>query len=908
MAKKSQKPQKERLFEEKLVPAKPGSGELFDVSFGDDAAKSVVCLGMTFPNDAARRAHFTEQLCEKLKDPEFRKIDGFPIGEDEDILALSDPPYYTACPNPFLNAFVTQDRPVSSNDSDRYECEPFATDVSAGKNDPIYNSHSYHTKVPHKAIMRYVLHYTSPGDLVFDGFCGTGMTGVAAQTCGHPDADTKLSIEKEFPEVKWGSRRSVLCDLSILPTFIASNLNQSLDPALVASMFDELLKEAEEKYSSYFLTKHSPKATGRLNYAVWSDVFICPTCSKEIVFWDAAVDLDSGTQEDPFPCPHCESSLRKRTLSRVFSQTHDPITMKVEKRAKRKMVWINYFCDGKRFTKKPDSEDLRKSEELASQRPDAWVPSSELPKEDRFFKDGLHLVSLTHYHLLYFPRTLHVLGYLWSRIDEVAKSVPLRNALRFILTSMIDRNLTIRNRFVVNQHNPQGRINGPLANTLYVPGLSVEQSPFEALAYKSKDVVAAFRQRERAYCITTQSLSSLDLPPESIDYIFVDPPFGHNIMYSELNGVTESWLKVSTANKQEAVVSEKQRKGVSEYMEIMEACFGRCFRALKAGRWMTVEFHNSKNTIWIAIQEAIGRAGFVVADVRTLDKQKGTINQEFYKAGAVKQDLVITAYKPTSQLENTFSVEAGTQHGVSEFVRCHLSQLPIHAERSGRLQIIAERQDYLLFDRMVAFHVQRGVTVPQSAGEFYAMLREQYPIRDGMYFLPDQVNVYDQKRLEVKQVEQYELFVSDERSAIQWVRRQLLETPMSYQQLSPLYMQEAQRVWEKHEQPLELRTILEQNFVENDHCKWCVPDPKNESHLEQLRSRVLMKEFQQYLDTKGKLKIVRTEALRAGFKESWQTKNYTTIVQMAKRVPDAVIQEDPALLMYFDNASLMLGE
>jgi hypothetical protein len=29
---------------------------------------------------------------------------------------------------------------------------------------------------------------------------------------------------------------------------------------------------------------------------------------------------------------------------------------------------------------------------------------------------------------------------------------------------------------------------------------------------------------------------------------------------------------------------------------------------------------------------------------------------------------------------------------------------------------------------------------------------------------------------------------------------------------------------------------------------------------------------------------------------------------MAKRVPDAVIQEDQALLMYFDNASLMIGE
>ncbi len=66
----------------------------------------VECLGMTFADDDARRAYFTEKLREKLRDPEFRTIEGFPLGADEDILALSDPPYYTACPNPFIEDFV----------------------------------------------------------------------------------------------------------------------------------------------------------------------------------------------------------------------------------------------------------------------------------------------------------------------------------------------------------------------------------------------------------------------------------------------------------------------------------------------------------------------------------------------------------------------------------------------------------------------------------------------------------------------------------------------------------------------------------------------------------------------------------------------------------------------------------
>jgi len=203
---------------------------------------------------------------------------------------------------------------------------------------------------------------------------------------------------------------------------------------------------------------------------------------------------------------------------------------------------------------------------------------------------------------------------------------------------------------------------------------------------------------------------------------------------------------------------------------------------------------------------------------------------------------------------------------------------------------------------MVAFHVQRGTTVPMSAAQFYAGLRQKYAERDGMYFLPEQVRDYDEKRLSIRDVEQLELFVNDERTAIQWVRKHLAQQPMTYQDLQPLYMKEAQRVWEKYEQPIELTTILNQGFVQDEMEKWHVPDPKNEAHLEQLRNRVLLKEFQAYLDNKGKLKIVRTEALRAGFKEAWQKKDYATIVQTAKRVPDAVIQEDPALLMYFDNA------
>ncbi len=168
----------------------------------------VECLGQTFPSEQARREHFTKLLAEKLKDPAFRKIEGFPQGTDEAILAMSDPPYYTACPNPFLEDFVRHyGKPYDP--SVKYSREPQTIDVSVGKTDPLYKAHSYHTKVPHLAIVPSILHYTEPGDIVLDGFGGSGMTGVAAQWCGLAQRPTGMNWRwngksKAKPAPKWG--------------------------------------------------------------------------------------------------------------------------------------------------------------------------------------------------------------------------------------------------------------------------------------------------------------------------------------------------------------------------------------------------------------------------------------------------------------------------------------------------------------------------------------------------------------------------------------------------------------------------------------------------------------------------------------------------------------------------------
>lgn len=212
----------------------------------EEKNKPVTCLGMEFPNDDARREYFRDELRKKL--PELRQIEGFPIGKDEDIIKLSDPPYYTACPNPWLNDFIdewemekVQLETEGKRKADFEVKEPYASDVSEGKNNPIYMAHAYHTKCPHPAIMRYILHYTQPGDIVFDGFAGTGMTGVAANLCGSKSEVDALKQKG----AKVGVRHSICSDLSPIATLIAASYTLPFDAKEFEYKANAILNQVE---------------------------------------------------------------------------------------------------------------------------------------------------------------------------------------------------------------------------------------------------------------------------------------------------------------------------------------------------------------------------------------------------------------------------------------------------------------------------------------------------------------------------------------------------------------------------------------------------------------------------------------------------------------------------------------
>lgn len=903
----------------------------------------VECLGQTFPSEQARREHFTKLLAEKLKDPAFRKIEGFPQGTDEAILAMSDAPYYTACPNPFLEDFVRHyGKPYDP--SVKYSREPQTIDVSVGKTDPLYKAHSYHTKVPHLAIVPSILHYTEPGDIVLDGFGGSGMTGVAAQWCGSAPSAYRHELETEWKKQgkaapKWGARRVILNDLSPAATFIAANYNLPFDVETFAKEGKKLLNEVEQELGWMYETLHKDgKTKGRIEYTVWSQVYSCPECAGEVNFIDEALDEDSKRVKDSFPCPHCGAELTKQKMERLFASTVDSATGRTLQTPKRQPSLIIYSVEGSRYQKSPDEHDLHVLNQIHSMALPGDVPTMEIPAMHMTHERArMDYSGITHVHHFFLPRALHAMAALWRRASSESDA-----RIREMLLFFVEQALWTAS--LLNRYRPTGfsQVNQYMTGVYYVASQHAECSPWYILDGKLGRLAKtfqAFGARQAGAGITTGSVASLPLTDGSIDYIFTDPPFGENIYYADLNFLVESWHRVTTDAQPEAIVDRFKKKGLPEYQQLMQRCFTEYYRVLKPGRWMTVVFSNSKAAVWNAIQVALQQAGFVVAEVTALDKVQGSYRQ-VTSATAVKQDLVISAYKPNGGLEDRFNRDGPTVDSAWDFVQTHLKQLPAVKVTSGypqELLNIVERDPRRIYDRMASWFIRHGAMVPISTPEFLAELPVRFREMDGMVFLPEQLVEYEKARSRIPQVKQAELFVSDERSAIDWLTNFLLKRPSTRSEIHPEYIPQIGSAKRKGEIIPELDQLLEDNFLRYDGTgevpsqihsylstnhkdlrgleknspalvakakdRWYVPDPNKAQDLEKKREKALLKEFETYRSFTGrKIKESRLEVLRAGFRAAWAAKDYKTIIGIANKLPEETLQEDEKLLTLYDLA------
>lgn len=868
----------------------------------DFQKEPVTCLGMTFDSEDARREYFRKELRKKL--PELKQIEGFPIGDDDDIINLSDPPYYTACPNPWLNDFIEEwekEKNVLEKEGKRKASndivEPYAYGVKQGKNSAIYNAHSYHTKVPYEVIMRYILHYTQPGDVILDGFAGTGMTGVAAAACGKNIDVTKSEIESDFQDNGyskpiWGKRHAVCGDLSPLCFHIASNYNSTVNVDTLKKAVDSIIEKLEKRFGYFYQIEANYgtlKVPAHINYFVWSEIVSCKNCGEELNVHDLSYDYTKHELKEKLTCPKC-GYTQKRTEANSITETY------FDEFLDRPISQLKYECCLANFSI-PKHGRSYSSYILEQDYPtyEGFVPNNALNEGDKF--SDPKRVGVNHVSQIYFRRTKYVLGYLY---DMIQKSYPdLKKPLMFIFTSMLPK-LTRMNRYMP-QHGSRALV-GPMANTLYIPPQCVENNPIDQFEYQATKVLKALGLCSDGNAIQICSANKSSLPNESIDYIFTDPPFGANIMYSELNMISESWLKVFTNNHEEAISNKTQHKELPEYQEIMSDCFREYYRVLKYDKWMTVEFSNTSASFWNCLQYAIKNAGFVIAAITDLNKERGGLHAMLGPT-AVKQDLAISCYKPS---ELTIKdLNKTSINSIWRIVDSHLNRITRYMRKDGHTMFISERDPRIIYDRIISFYIQKGYPVPMDSQDFQKELKARYIELDGMIFTATQALEYEEKKKNAPEFVSLGIIVSDESSGIQWLKNQLRDTPKTYQELQPEWMQAINGLRKNDILP-ELKQILEENFIEMEGGKWRIPNIQDDVDKEALRTKSLLREFKKYVEVaskpKAKIKEARVEALRAGFKQCYIDKDFATIVLVGNKIPQNLRDEDEVLLQFYDIA------
>jgi len=450
-----------------------------------------------------------------------------------------------------------------------------------------YRAHSYHTKVPPEAIVPFIRALTQPGDTVLDSFCGSGMTGVAALAEG---------------------RNALLSDLSPAAVHIARNYTTPCNPDAFEHALERIAEAVEPTMAWLYRPIGSPRRT--VEYTTWSDVYTCPSCSGEIVFWDL-VRATGKTDGDAITCPHCGRRARKAELiwaGEVPVESHTSSgTNRIDSHP-------------------PTAEELALIREADAAPIPYWTPTASFGPEREMWRSAHNAMGIASVAGFFTRRNLHALAALRHAIITRADG-RLREALLFAFTACVNR---ASRRYQWNAKRPTNVMTG----TLYISSLRYEWNVWSLFRRKARDVLRyyrAFPKTDAKAEVFQRSATDLGcLADRSVDMVFIDPPFGSNIFYADSSLLWDAWLGALTDEAAEIVVNRHRSKSaggktVEDYGSLMTQAFAEAARVLRRGGNCVLAFSNSDDRVWQSIQRAVAEAGFDVDGVHLLDKGQQSI-------------------------------------------------------------------------------------------------------------------------------------------------------------------------------------------------------------------------------------------------------------------------------------------
>lgn len=866
-----------------------------------------------------------------------------------------------------VREFIARHARPYDPETDTYDRPPFASDIKEGKNDAIYNAHSYHTKVPPRSIIPYILHYTEPGDLILDPFCGTGMTGVAALMCADPPPD----ILEQFPDLKErvGQRRAILNDLAPAACHIAYNYTTPVDVGALRGEFERIKVAVGAAFSWLYGTEHYEPASGdydprladvsrrlknppsgpgtlfehhaepswelvsreevearlgysvknlppgrnwrkvdvatadrwvaipaTIQYTVWSDVYRCeglltveePTgklstrgknegrpivrkkrllrgCGLPIVLWEV-MQKDGHLSEDAeLVCPGCQQAWSKVDLPWVEMI---PVVCDVE------FVGANGATRrGQRPITRLERERAR---DAAPERWGLWYPVHDIYPYRELMTMSANKRGVKTTADFYTRRNLSALALIWREI-QLINETRTREFARFAFTAIIP--------YCCRKQNYGGG-GGGMSGTLYLPSFHQEKNVWEVFERKVEKLLGDFGHWHIADACVVRKGAARDLheiPDETIDYVFADPPFGGNIFYADASLMWESWLDQFTDEREESVYHRRSRqqreadgfvfKTLDDYRSDMESAFREAFRTLKPGRWATIEFNNSDGAVFEAIKDSIRAVGFEVANMLLLDKKQKTFKQVKGASGedVVDKDVIINLRKPAGAATAVTAGEQDLEHLVLEIVRQHLRTLPERMRAEPQKYTDDYRTTSTLNSVLMNALLPNGVPLDSLSLPFIERVCGRYFRKVGQhwYLRGEAVGGATEEGLFEEEVS-----VRDEQTAISWLRQRLRSGPALVGELRAHWMRATGLLPQAVAETLVLEELLSDNFWRDpDTNRWREPTEEERERLSDDRALRVLHDAERFVE--GSLKRHPTEEERAG----WIDTLYRTAVE-----------------------------
>jgi len=633
--------------------------------------------------------------------------------------------YYSSGPNPNLRRFMEEHATPYDPATDDYHVPSFDKPITTTKATAIYNMHTYWSKKPYDAIREYIRHYTKPGDLVLDPFCGSGGAALAALMEG---------------------RAAIAIDLSPAATFITKNYCTPVDVDDLQRAFEELKRKVKPEMDWLYETR-CDRCDGRATtaYTVYSYVFQCPRCLEKVALFDCPEvqsQTAAGKPKTIRICPYCQSRRHEEEI-KTSGVRFDPIP-----------VLVSYLCEegckpqrGERLHNDSDPKkheyfqqyDLGKIREIESKPIPYWYPphrmmnvkSDTKPWGDKWRAGTSSFRTVSE---LFTKRNLWALASLLQRVKETS-NINAQGKLLFCFSAMC--------LFVSKMHQDNSGTGGNITKgTYYIPQIYKDMQVWDSFSRKWTTVYNGNREQVDAnlppwIVISTEDATRIPIRNGSIEYIFTDPPYGGNIQYGELNFVWEAWLGFETNwYSKEIVINNTRNISDENWASMMHQAMSECYRALKPGRWISICYHDTSEGTWQFLQDMMAEVGFIPekSDATIfIDTSQKTFNQ-LVAEKVTKRDLVINFRKPRPEELAPSAIFTGDEDSANFVEKARLilgESLEAHPGSA------ADR----LYDELVSRMVRRGEFERHNFDELLRSVAEE---ANGRWYLLDTAGLVDE--------------------------------------------------------------------------------------------------------------------------------------------------------------------